>query len=228
MELNEIQLAFFFKEPKQISYDEFSYLFKKQLKDQGIFINFDTSIFPIPSGVPVPAEVPRCQISTNDQKFKITLTLDRCDINCSFDKTIGDIYNTVDYYNIAKIAFDLICKNIEVKRYGHVSNFIYVVSNPKKLIAEKLLKPKLEEPLVDTFIQFGKIIQINNVSFNKVYQFRSALRQNFSNGKLESIVFAVKDINTNDNIILNNDFFYIFLENTKDIIESDDILGFIE
>lgn len=228
MELNEVQLVFFFKEPKQLSYDEFSYLFRSRLNTQSININFHTSIFPIPSGVPVPSDIPRCQILTNDQKFKITLSLDRCDINCNLDKTIGDIYTTEQFYEVVNIVFNLICNNVEIKRFGHVANFILVVDNPKKLIAEKLLKPKLDEPLVDAFVQFGRIDNKTNMPLNKIYQFRSALRQNFSNAQLENIIFAVKDFNTNENSVLNNSYYTEFINKTSDIINPADIMEFIK
>lgn len=228
MDLNELQFAFFFKEPTQLAYDELSYKFKQNISQLNSEINFETTIFPLPSGVPIPSEVPRCQIISSDQKLKITFSLDRCDINCGFDKSFGHIYTSEYFYNVVNIIFKLISVKIDFKRYGHIANFFKVINNPKEVIAEKLIKPKIKSPIADTFVNFGTIELLEKFSLNKIYQFRSAVKQNFSNGRAEEIIFIIKDFNTSENSIANKTLFNDFISETKDIIKTNDIQEYLE
>lgn len=191
MSISDLQFAFFFANPPiNLKFDEFSV----DLRRKPIFttngLELQTYIFPVPNDVP--AEIPRCQITSNNNIFSLTISGSRCDINLR----VIDSFTSETFNQIILSIMDLFLKNnLEIIRLGYITRYIIKHNNPDKIIKEKFLKIQ-EENVLEPFVRFVFKELINNTTYNDVYQIEVAKQRDFTNAVEENILLITQDFNT--------------------------------
>lgn len=211
MSLTELQFAFFFSNPPiNLKFDEFSVEFKKISVFQDK--NFDLKTYILPVAYDAPQDMPRCQITSNDN-FYLQITGARCDIKLSINKAEEDTI----FKNILTSMIGIF-ENFELSiiRVGYVRRFIFKNENPEKLIKDNFLR--IEDDLCEPYIRFLFKHKVDDLIYNDVYEIESAQEQNFSNGELESIILITQDFNTlpENQEIINSSTLSTFLSHTPD------------
>jgi len=107
-------------------------------------LNGDVSILPIPQDAP--AEIPRLQLSSEDGKWKVSISLVRTDLiyldpNASEDTIITET-------DFTDIASELFCEyqkqiNIRIQRLAFITDRVLREENPSLYIANKFCKEEL-------------------------------------------------------------------------------------
>ncbi|QCO22285.1 hypothetical protein C9E88_012725 [Acinetobacter cumulans] len=188
---SDLQFAFFFANPPvNLKFDEFSVDLKRKSVFKNNNLDLKTFIFPIPNDVP--AEIPRCQISSSDQTFNLTISGARCDINFKYGHQ-----DSVQVFNdILKTTMELFQQeNVEINRIGYVTRHIVKHANPDSAIREKFLKFD-ETNLCEPLIRFVLKTEIKEVTYNDVYQIEVAKQKNFNTGNEDNIILITQDFNT--------------------------------
>lgn len=188
---SDLQFAFFFANPPvNLKFDEFSVDLKRKSVFKNNNLDLKTFIFPIPNDVP--AEIPRCQISSSDQTFNLTISGARCDINFKYGHQ-----DSVQVFNdILKTTMELFQhENVEINRIGYVTRHIVKHPNPDSVIREKFLKFD-ETNLCEPLIRFVLKTEIKEVTYNDVYQIEVAKQKNFNTGNEDNIILITQDFNT--------------------------------
>lgn len=191
MPISDLQFAFFFANPPiNLKFDEFSV----DLRRKPIFtkngLDLQTFIFPVPNDVP--AEIPRCQITSNNNIFSLTISGNRCDINLR----ITDIFSSEIFNQIILSIMDIFQENkLEIIRLGYITRYIIKNNNPDKIIREKFLKIE-EDNVLEPFVRFIFKESISSIIYNDVYQIEVAKQRDFTNGIEENILLITQDFNT--------------------------------
>ena len=199
MNILDLQFAFFFANPSvNLKFDEFSVYLRKKTIFTDNKLELQTFIFPIPNDVP--AEIPRCQITSLDQSFNLNISGARCDVNFKYGHQ-----NSVEVFNKILIAIMEIFlqEKVEIIRIGYVIRHIIKHTNPDLVIREKFLKLD-DANLCEPLIRFLFKTKIQESIYNDVYQIEVAKQNNFSTGSEDSIILITQDFNTlpeNTNII---------------------------
>ncbi|WP_180115676.1 hypothetical protein [Acinetobacter sp. YH12140] len=191
MTLSDLQFAFFFANPPvNFKFDEFSVHLRKKTIFTNNKLDLQTFIFPIPNDVP--AEIPRCQISSSDQSFNLTVSGVRCDINFKYSHQ-----NSVQVFNDILIAIMELFQQekVEIIRVGYVTRHILKHPNPDSVVREKFLKID-ETNLCEPLIRFVIKTEIGDITYNDVYQIEVAKQRNFSTGNEDNIILITQDFNT--------------------------------
>lgn len=214
MPILDLRFAFFFANPPvNLKYDEFSVSLRKRPVFADNNLDLQTFIFPIPSDTP--ADFPRCQITSKDQNFELSITGARCDL---FFKHENQVNITSIFLRIINEIKDLFEKeNIEVTRIGYITRHVQIHNNPAKIIKEKLLK--LDEPdLTDPFVRFVFRTEFHDILCNDNYQIEVGKQRDFINGKEHDVLLITQDFNTFpvENMIIKTDFLSYLNEIPKD------------
>lgn len=209
MPILDLRFAFFFANPPvNLKYDEFSVSLRRRPVFAHNNLDLQTFIFPIPNDAP--ADFPRCQITSKDQNFELSITGARCDLLFKHEnqKNITSIFS--DIINEVIELFKI--ESIEVTRIGYITRHFQIHSNPEKIIKEKLLK--LDEPaLSEPFIRFVFKTEFHNIMCNNNYQIEVGKQRDFINGKEHDVLLITQDFNTVpvDKMIIKSDFLSSFL-----------------
>lgn len=209
MTLSDLQFAFFFANPPvNFKFDEFSVHLRKKSVFSINSLDLQTFIFPIPNDVPT--EIPRCQITSSDQRFNLQISGARCDINFKYSHQ-----NSVQVFNdILIVIMELFQQEkVEIIRVGYITRYILKHPNPDLVIREKFLKID-EINLCEPLIRFLLKTELEGITYNDVYQIEVAKQRNFTTGNEDNIILITQDFNT-------------LLEDTK-IITILDLKNFIE
>ncbi|RZG48048.1 hypothetical protein [Acinetobacter wuhouensis] len=193
MNISSLQFAFFFANPPvNLKFDEFSVSLRKKNIFTDNHLELQTVIFPFPNNAPIPADIPRCQITSSDQKFNLTISGARCDIQFRASNS-----NSVETFNnILMSIIELLASfEVEITRIGYVTEYIIIHPNPDLIIKEKFLNID-QKDLCDPFIRFVIKTVINETTYNDVYQIQTATQRNFVTGKEDSILLISQDFNT--------------------------------
>lgn len=188
---SDLQFAFFFANPPvNFKFDEFSVHLRKKTIFTNNNLDLQTFIYPIPNDVP--AEIPRCQITSSDQSFNLTISGARCDINFKYSHQ-----NSIQVFNDILIAIMELFQQekAEIIRVGYVTRHIVKHSNPDSVIREKFLKFD-ETTLCEPLIRFVIKTEIKEVTYNDVYQIEVAKQKNFHTGNEDNIILITQDFNT--------------------------------
>lgn len=191
MNISDLQFAFFFANPPvNLKFDEFSVSLRKKSVFTDNNFDLETFILPIPSDVP--AEFPRCQITSKDKKFHLQVSGERCDVrfNCELENS-KNLFNKI----ITQIIQIFETSNVDIIRFGYVTRYIVKHENPDLVIREKFLKIR-EEELHEPLIRFLFKVEVDEDIYNDVYQIETAQHKNFSTGSLDNIVVITHDFNT--------------------------------
>lgn len=208
MPISDLQFAFFFANPPiNLKFDEFSVDLRRKPIFTSNGLDLQTFIFPVPNDVP--SEIPRCQITSNNNIFSLTISGNRCDINLR----ITDTLSSESFNQIILSIMDIFQQNkLEIIRLGYITRYIIKNNNPDKIIREKFLKIA-EDNVLEPFVRFIFKESINNITYNDVYQIEVAKQRDFANGIEENILLITQDFNT--------------LPESTDIISSEDLQLFI-
>lgn len=210
MTISDLQFAFFFANPPvNLKFDEFSVYLRKKIVFSNNNLDLQTFIFPIPNDVP--AEIPRCQISSSDQSFNLTISGARCDINFKYNHQ-----NSVQVFNdILMATMELFQQEkVEIIRVGYVTRHTIKHPNPDSVIREKFLKiDKID--LYEPMIRFVIKTEIADTTYNDVYQIEVAKQRNFTTGNEDNIILISQDFNTlpDDTKIITINDLNIFVHN---------------
>lgn len=210
MNISDLQFAFFFANPPvNLKFDEFSVdLRKKTIFTENDF-DLQTFIFPIPNDVP--AEFPRCQITSSDKNFNLQVSGERCDIrfNCKSEESLTLFRNIVT--EVIKIFSK---EDVKIVRFGYVKRYIVKNRNPDHIIREKFLKLEKDD-LKEPLIRFLFKVQVNESIYNDLYQIETAVNKNFLLGTSENVIVITHDFNTlpEDTKYLNDEDLNTFLKN---------------
>lgn len=191
MTISDLQFAFFFANPPvNLKFDEFSVSLRKNTVFSTNNLDLQTFIFPIPNDVP--AEIPRCQISSSDQSFNLNISGARCDVNFKYGHQ-----NSVQVFNdILKATMEIFQQErIEIIRVGYVTRHILKHPNPDVIIREKFLKFD-ETNLCEPLIRFVIKTELGQSIYNDVYQIEVAKQRNFVTGNEDNIILITQDFNT--------------------------------
>lgn len=191
MTISDLQFAFFFANPPvNLKFDEFSVYLRKNTVFSNNNLDLQPFIFPIPNDVP--AEIPRCQITSSDQSFNLTISGARCDINFKYGHQ-----NSVQVFNDILIAIMELFQQekVEIIRVGYVTRHILKHPNPDSVVREKFLKID-ETNLCEPLIRFVIKTEIGDITYNDVYQIEVAKQRNFSTGNEDNIILITQDFNT--------------------------------
>lgn len=212
MPILDLRFAFFFANPPvNLKYDEFSVSLRRRPVFANNNLDLQTFIFPIPSDAP--ADFPRCQITTADQNFELSITGARCDL----------IFKHENQRNITTIFLQIIdeltalfeTKNVEITRIGYITRHFQIHGNPDEIIKQKLLK--IDEPdLSEPFVRFVFKTEFHNIMCNDNYQIEVAKQRDFVNGIEHNILLITQDFNTVpvEKMIIRGDFLSLFLNET--------------
>lgn len=209
MPILDLRFAFFFANPPvNLKYDEFSVSLRRKNVFAHNNLDLQTFIFPIPSDAP--ADFPRCQITSNDQNFELSITGARCDLIFKHENQDNI---TLIFSDIIKEIKDLFEKeNVEITRIGYITRHFQIHSNPEKIIKEKLLK--LNEPdLSEPFLRFVFRTKFYNTLCNDNYQIEVGKQRDFVNGIENDVLLITQDFNTFpiEKMIITSDFLSSFL-----------------
>ncbi|QHH97523.1 hypothetical protein [Acinetobacter dispersus] len=210
MPILDLQFAFFFANPPiNLRFDEFSV----NLRKKQIFIDNDldlnTFIYPVPAEIP--ADFPRCQITSVDQIFDLTISGARCDVIVK-NKLNSSV---TTFKSILLEIIELFAQEkIEINRIGYVTRYFTKTENPGLIIREKFLKindPDLQEPN----IRFVFKTDFNGTMCNENYQIEVAQQRNFKTATEDNILLLTQDFNTipENNSVLNKEFLESFMDN---------------
>lgn len=191
MTISDLQFAFFFANPPvNLKFDEFSVYLRKNTVFSNNNLDLQPFIFPIPNDVP--AEIPRCQITSSDQSFNLTISGARCDINFKYGHQ-----NSVQVFNDILITIMELFQQekVEIIRVGYVTRHILKHPNPDSVVREKFLKID-ETNLCEPLIRFVIKTEIGDITYNDVYQIEVAKQRNFSTGNEDNIILITQDFNT--------------------------------
>lgn len=191
MPISDLQFAFFFANPPiNLKYDEFSVNLRKKTIFTNNKLDLQTFIFPLPNEVP--AEIPRCQLTSSDQIFNLTISGARCDINLKYNHV-----NSVNIFNNILIAVMELFQQekVEIIRVGYVTRHIIKHHDPDSIIREKFLKID-ETNLCEPLIRFVIKTELLETTYNDVYQIEVAKQRNFSTGNEDNILLITQDFNT--------------------------------
>lgn len=188
---SDLQFAFFFANPPvNFKFDEFSVHLRKKSIFSENHLDLQPFIFPIPNDVP--AEFPRCQITSSDQSFNLTVSGARCDINFKYSHQ-----NSVQVFNdiLIEIMELFQQEKVEIIRVGYVTRHILKHPNPDSVIREKFLKID-ESNLCEPLIRFVLKTELGEITYNDVYQIEVAKQRNFTTGNEDNIILITQDFNT--------------------------------
>lgn len=218
MPLLDLQFAFFFANPPiNLKFDEFSVDVRRKPVFKDNDLDLQTFIFPLPSDVP--QDIPRCQITATNNRFGLSISGMRCDINLNIEQAYStETFNKI-IFSIMQVFKE---HNIEIIRVGYITRYIIKSKFPDQTIKESFLKinePNVSEP----FVRFVFKGILNNISYNDLYQIELGKQNNFTTGKQEDVILISQDFNSSpENInVIDERTLDIFIQNIpKEKIQS--------
>lgn len=218
MPLLDLQFAFFFANPPiNLKFDEFSVDVRRKSVFKENDLDLQTFIFPLPSDVP--QDIPRCQITATNNRFGLSISGMRCDINLNVEQAYSiETFNKI-VFSIMQVFREY---NVEIIRVGYITRYIIKSKFPDQAIKEGFLKvnePDVSEP----FVRFVFKGSINSISFNDLYQIELGKQNNFATGMQEDVILISQDFNSSseNTSVINEQTLDTFIRNIpKDKIQS--------
>lgn len=153
--------------------------------------------FPIPSGVPVPNEIPRMTMETNDGKVKLHVTAEQLQIAINSDQ----IDSIIDFSKLISKLLDCLLNefSFEIIRVGLISRNYRLDPNPAKYIAKNFLNSKNQD-YIECNVRLVERKKIQDLEYNYVYQLDSSLvnlkLENSDEFQQKNALLITIDINT--------------------------------
>src|SRR5690606_27057627 len=120
MHVLDLHFAFFFANPPlHILFDDFSVAVIRTTVCIENDLDLQTFIFPLPSDVP--QDIPRCQITATNNRFGLSISGMRCDINLNVEQAYSiETFNKI-VFSIMQVFREY---NVEIIRVGYITRYI--------------------------------------------------------------------------------------------------------
>ncbi|NKG32453.1 hypothetical protein FVB43_20695 [Erwinia rhapontici] len=170
MKILQAQMAVFYKDQVNLDFDGLSYFFKKSIKEiLNVTLENAQSFGFLPKDAP--AEIPRLQLHSTDNKFRLQCSNLRCDFYYDHS-TVDEKFDMNSFCSMIKSICDAHEKiNKKINRIGLVAIGFIDAENPNKYIADRFLNSeriKKTEDLSDVSISYNRPLFNDNVQLNNI------------------------------------------------------------
>ena len=166
MKIIQLQMVFFYDSSTTVDFDGMSYFIRQTFKKKaGIELTNNMMLGVLP--MDTPPEIPRLQLFSIDNKFRVQCSLQRCDL--FFERM--DSEQEVDLHLLQEV-FDSVVDihkelNKDIIRIGLVAVKAELNNNPNKEIVKNYLSNNMQND--------SEIIEDINLMYNKKFEFEQSI-----------------------------------------------------